>query len=101
MESGLLVRAFLCALECIHDCVWVGGPRECVGMLIRAIGNVRIVTAQLFQEPDDLCGFLLAKNRKLQRELVTQSKGRNAPRLPMPVLGSAAIDAVSSKRATS
>ena len=37
--------------------------------------------------------------RKADRELVTQSKGRNAPRLPLPVLGSAAIDAMSSKRA--
>jgi hypothetical protein len=37
--------------------------------------------------------------RSADRELVTQSKGRNAPRLPLPVLGSAAIDALSSERA--
>lgn len=37
--------------------------------------------------------------RSADRELVTQAKGRNAPRLSLPVLGSAAIDALSSKQA--
>jgi hypothetical protein len=37
--------------------------------------------------------------RAADRVLVTQSKGRNAPRLPLPVLGSAAIDRESSERA--
>ncbi|WP_146659994.1 hypothetical protein, partial [Enhygromyxa salina] len=37
--------------------------------------------------------------RAADRELVTQSKGRSAPRLPLPVIGSAAINAASSKRA--
>ena len=39
------------------------------------------LTAQLFQEPDDLCGFLLAyRVGKLQRELVTCSPANLAPR---------------------
>ncbi|WP_146157664.1 hypothetical protein, partial [Enhygromyxa salina] len=37
--------------------------------------------------------------RAADRELVTQSKGRNAPRLALPVIGSAAVNANSSKRA--
>lgn len=37
--------------------------------------------------------------RAADRRLVTSSRGRGAPRLPLPVLGSAAIDANSSKRA--
>jgi hypothetical protein len=39
--------------------------------------------------------------RKADRALVTQAKGRNAPRLPLPVLGSAAIDGMSNERARS